>query len=389
MARAALPHSFDPAIVALVRDIHAASTTDNDWAGVLSSMCVGLAARSVTLGDHEFSTGRGSTLCDAPDDESFRSAYAQFAARNPWFLSSDDYMPGRVMTGEELISNRDLQRTDFYRGFLKPHGLFHRLCGVVARRGNLVVFVAAHRGEGDPPFGTREKADLHFLLEHLSLSMENHWRMQHAGDLSQALMRILDQDSNATLLVNAEGEVIYRNPTTTELLARTASLRLDGRRLLAASAADQRALRQAIASATTIASASAIAAHAGTDDTRVITLSAPAGAAPMVLVVRPAGELFVAESATRSPIAVISIRGGHAMHDPATCPFARQFELTPAQAKVSALVFMGRPLTVVASSLNVSENTVRSHLKQIFQKTNTHGQMELVHLHARMCSNRG
>jgi DNA-binding CsgD family transcriptional regulator len=35
--------------------------------------------------------------------------------------------------------------------------------------------------------------------------------------------------------------------------------------------------------------------------------------------------------------------------------------------------------------LNLSENTVRSHLKQIFQKTDTHGQMELVHLHARVC----
>ena len=42
-------------------------------------------------------------------------------------------------------------------------------------------------------------------------------------------------------------------------------------------------------------------------------------------------------------------------------------------------------LAAIAGTLNVSENTVRSHLKQIFQKTDTHGQMELVHLHARIC----
>lgn len=385
MVRTALPNSTDPQIIALVREIHAASTAPCEWAEVLGNMRSGLGARSVTLGSHEFSTGQGATLCEAPDDAAFRNAYCAYAARNPWFLSSEDYQPGRVMTGEELISNRELQRTDFYRGFLKPYGLLHRLCGVVARRGNLVYFVAAHRGEDQPAFGLREKADLQFLLTHFTLSIENHWRMQNAADLSRALMRILDQDSSATLLVGAEGEVIYCNPTTSALLARIGSLRLEGRRLVAASATDQRALRQAISAATAVG----VAGPVGIDDARVLTLGAPAGMPPLVLVIRPAGELFVAESAMRSSVAQISIRGGHALHDPASCPFARQFELTPAQSKVSALVFVGQPLTAVARSLNVSENTVRSHLKQIFQKTNTHGQMELVHLHARMCSSRG
>jgi hypothetical protein len=42
------------------------------------------------------------------------------------------------------------------------------------------------------------------------------------------------------------------------------------------------------------------------------------------------------------------------------------------------LVFAGQPLSTIAHSLNVSRNTVRSHLKQIFHKTDTHGQMDLV-----------
>jgi DNA-binding CsgD family transcriptional regulator len=383
MAKTALPQSIESPIVALVREIHAASDAEREWAAVLGGLRNELAARSVTLGQHEFNTGRGSTLWDAPHDAAYRSAYADFAARNPWFLSSDDYQPGRVMTGDELISNRELQRTDFYRGFLKPHGLFHRLCGVVARRGDLVHFVAAHRGEDQPAFGVREKADLQFLLAHLSLSMENRWRTRSAADLSQALMRVVDQDPSAVLLVSAEGDLVYRNPMANELLARSTSLQIDGPRLIASNGADQRALRQAIGAA------AAGTARAEPADSRVITLGAPSGTSPLVLIVRPAGDMFLAESGAQCPIAMISIRGGHAIHDPASCPFARQFELTPAQSKVSALVFTGQRLAVVARSLNVSENTVRSHLKQIFQKTNTHGQMELVHLHARMCTNRG
>ena len=82
---------------------------------------------------------------------------------------------------------------------------------------------------------------------------------------------------------------------------------------------------------------------------------------------------------------MLAVRGSHSGHNPATCVFARQYELTAAQSKVSALVFAGQSLSTIAQSLNLSENTVRSHLKQIFQKTETHGQMELVHLHARVC----
>lgn len=381
MAKTALPTTFESTIVALVREIHAASASEREWVDVLKSMRYELAARSVTLGRHEFTTGQGGTLCDAPDDAAFRDAYATYAARSPWFLSSDDYLPGRVMTGEELISNHELQRTDFYRGFLKPHRLFHRLCGVVARRGNLVYFISAHRGEDQPAFGVREKADLQCLLGHLSLSLENRWRLQSAGDLVQALTRVVDQDGGVTLLVNAESEVIYRNPMAAELFARITALRVDGLRLTASNGADQRALRQAIATA-------AGAGRTADDEAKVVTLGAPADAPPLVMVVKPAGALFLSQSGTHRGIAMISIRGGHAMHDPEHCPFARQFELTPAQSKVSALVFTGQPLARVARALNVSESTVRSHLKQIFQKTNTHGQMELVHLHARMCTSR-
>jgi len=49
------------------------------------------------------------------------------------------------------------------------------------------------------------------------------------------------------------------------------------------------------------------------------------------------------------------------------------------------LLFTGHSLAGAARLLHVSDNTVRSHLKQIFQKTDTHSQMELVHLHSRIC----
>lgn len=370
------PASMDSLVLA----IHAAGADEREWPGVLDCLRADLTARVVTLGRHEFNTGSDAALFESPDDAGFTLGMASFSARNPWFLSSEDYVPGRVMTGEELISHSDLRRTDFYRNFLKPHGLLHRLCAVVTQRENGAFLLAAYRGEDQGPFGAREKAELEFLLGHITLSMHSHWRWQQASDMSRALLGLTDHDANPVILVTALAEPIYLNPAADELLAGRIGLRLDGARLVATSPADQRLLRETIAQVAQVEPTGAALSP------RVVTLACAPPAPPVVAVVRAAGQVFAPEAGVRRGLALISIRGGHAAHDPAACAFARQYELTAAQAKVSALVFGGKPLSTIALSLRVSENTVRSHLKQIFQKTCTHGQMDLVHLHARTCA---
>ena len=363
----------------LVREIHSAGLSAAEWPGVLEHLRLLLDARIVTLGDHEFATGFDSALLASPDDGAFGREMSAFSARNPWFLSSDEYVPGRVMTGDELISQSDLRRTDFYRGFLQPRGLLHRLCGVVVRRGSGAHLLSAYRAEDQCAFGAREKAELEILLDHITLSLQSHWRWQEAEDLARALLAQSDHDSNPMILVTADAEPIYRNPAAEQLLDLGVGLRFDGTRLVASSRADQRLLRETIARV-----AQSGPGHAAASPS-VVTLACTPPAPPVVVVVRTAGQVFLRKAGVRRGLAMVMIRGGHALHDPVSCMFARQYELTSAQAKVSALVLAGQPLSRVAQSLNVSENTVRSHLKQIFQKTRTHGQMELVHLHARVC----
>ncbi len=364
----------------LVLAIHAAGINEREWTGVLDCLRTDLRARVVTLGRHEFTTGSDAALFESPGDAGFTPAMAGFSARNPWFLSSEDYVPGRVMTGEDLISLSDLQRTDFYRNFLKPQGVLHRLCAVVAQRENGAFFLSAYRGEDQGPFGAREKAELKFLLDHVTLAMNSHWRWQEASDLSRALLGLTDHDSNPVMLVNALAEPIYRNRAADTFLAENMGLRMDGSRLVATSHADQRLWRETIAQVTEIETAGSAVAP------RVVTLACTPPAPPVVALVRAAGQVFALDAGVRRGMALVSIRGGQAGHNPAACAFARQYELTAAQAKVSALVFGGKSLSTIATSLKVSENTVRSHLKQIFQKTSTHGQMDLVHLHARTCT---
>jgi DNA-binding CsgD family transcriptional regulator len=56
------------------------------------------------------------------------------------------------------------------------------------------------------------------------------------------------------------------------------------------------------------------------------------------------------------------------------------YGLTPAQASVARSLFAGRSVEETAGVLDLSLNTVRTHLKQIFTKCEVNSQAELMHL---------
>ncbi len=58
----------------------------------------------------------------------------------------------------------------------------------------------------------------------------------------------------------------------------------------------------------------------------------------------------------------------------------RQFNLTPSEARVAMMLSSGLPTKEIARQLGLQPNSIRSQLKAIFAKTDTHSQVELVHL---------
>jgi DNA-binding CsgD family transcriptional regulator len=58
----------------------------------------------------------------------------------------------------------------------------------------------------------------------------------------------------------------------------------------------------------------------------------------------------------------------------------RVYGLTAAEARVAQRLAQGRSIESIAADLGVCVHTARNHLKQIFDKTGTHRQAELVAL---------
>ena len=61
-------------------------------------------------------------------------------------------------------------------------------------------------------------------------------------------------------------------------------------------------------------------------------------------------------------------------------PLAQIFALTPVETRLVAQLVQGRNVQEAARALHLKVETVRTYLKQVFQKTGTHRQVELVQL---------
>jgi DNA-binding CsgD family transcriptional regulator len=58
----------------------------------------------------------------------------------------------------------------------------------------------------------------------------------------------------------------------------------------------------------------------------------------------------------------------------------RLFQLTYAEARIAGLIVNGHHIDEIAEALTISLNTVRTHLRHIFEKTNVERQADLIHL---------
>jgi hypothetical protein len=103
------PLLWDPFLTKFAEAVHA------ETAGLLTQDKAGRWARNLAT------VGMDSGSCNSYDE--------YFVSRNPW-LAKRNVFAGSVETGEQVISSRELAKTEFYRDFLKPNIWLHACSGV-------------------------------------------------------------------------------------------------------------------------------------------------------------------------------------------------------------------------------------------------------------------
>lgn len=185
----------------------------------------------------------------------------------------------------------------------------------------------------------------------------------------EGLEAALEKSEIATLLLSDGGRVVFANRSGRALLEAGRGVRSDRRNLAGPSLAETLRLRAAIEH---------LSAADRTDASITPILAIPR---------RNMRPLMITLDAIAKPGGVTSTGTVIAhLFDPedelATLidPACRFYGLSPSETRLTRAIAEGQPLATAAASIGVREQTARSYLKQIFLKTETNRQAELVAL---------
>lgn len=351
------PHCLD-AVRDLVGGSHAVFTTTTDD-GVQLSTCSRMDA--LQHGDR----------CD-------RILHSDF-----WAEQMRRFPTGATRTQSSLLPIQDYERTDFYQQLIRPIGGGLAAVAVPWRASSSWSAVRVCRPLDERDFSTEELNRLQALVPHLAKAGKLNRRLASVDPRATGALAAIDALGLGLILLDRHGRPTYRNERAEALIAERDGLLADAYGIATTLPAQTRALHQAITAAMLLA---------GGPDTADDALSRNAAALLRVPVSRrpPNGPLILtvvpAPTAGRSPVpgepgavaVLISDPDRRSRID--TAGLASAYGLTRRESDLAALIADGFGPAEAAESLGISIGTARHYLKQVFEKTETHRQAELVRL---------
>jgi DNA-binding CsgD family transcriptional regulator len=359
-------------LLRLVEKLYWSAADVDQWQSFLEALADALRCSTTQLIVHDFSDHSGAIAASARFDPDLQRLYDQYYGGINVFFATPSALTaaGGVYTGSMLCANRALERSEYYCDFFRKVPAYHALGATIRGGPHDIAFISCLRDKNAGSFG-KEVDWLRLLLPHLQRALEIHRGLLGAEGLAYASLDALEQLDRAVLLLDAAGSVVNANRAAADILARRDGLTLDHQELHAATPHETSLLRRAITDA------GRTSAGAGFGSGGTIMLARPSGRRPLAVVVAPvaASRVFLK---SRSVTAMVFISDPESPSLPTEDALQTLLGLTPAEARLTHLLAQGLRLTQAAERLDVRTETLRTRLKDIFAKTNTHRQSELV-----------
>jgi DNA-binding CsgD family transcriptional regulator len=360
----------------VIGEVYDASLDPALWPHAIESICGYVGAASASLHSQDSVTratdalfwwGRAST---AP--HYFKIYLEKYGKINPIF-------PGVVFFDLELpvavpdvISCEEFVRTRFFQEWLAPQSLMDGLFSNLEKGATSCALFTAMRHAAQGPVDDRMRRRFELITPHVRRAMLIGQVIDLHRVEAAALADSLDELASGVFIVDSNGRIIHANASAHRLIAEASLLRAPNGRIAAldrqsrtlldvftaAKAGDAAVGKKGIALPLTARSGERYVAH-------VLPLTSGAR--------RKAGVSYAATAAMFIRKAALDLPSPPEA-------LASQFKLTPAEVRVLFAIVEIGGVPEVAPVLGIADQTVKSHLHHIYEKTETKRQADLVKL---------
>ncbi|NOT27980.1 MAG: helix-turn-helix transcriptional regulator [Acidobacteria bacterium] len=363
-------------LLTLIASLYEAPGSLDRWQMFLQSLAVSLDGTAASFISHDLVAQRGSVALTLADPSATREYLDHWIAMDPWAHSpkARALTEGRVVVGEEIVSRSELRRTAFFNDFSSRYGIGQSIVSILESGPGALSGLSINRSDTCRPFDGGDVALLEALMPHLRRALQLHRRIATAEAISEDLTGVLDSATRAVFLVDEAGRVTWMNRVAERLIATRDGLVVDEGALRAVRGADAGRLR------TLLAECIDTSAGNGIGPGGAVLLGRPSGRRPLMALVAPLTRRLAFFANPHAPVAVVVVSDPESVTVPDEATLRELFGLTPAEARLTRLLVQGATLADAATRLDLHIETVRTRLKGIFEKTDTHRQSDLVRL---------
>jgi DNA-binding CsgD family transcriptional regulator/PAS domain-containing protein len=357
----------------LIPKIYDALGNHQAWAAVLGEFARLQKAQMAVLVWHDPENERyiGQVSYEMPDE--YRTLYRDYYGRcDEWFKGgAGKITPGWVGTGQMLCSDELLVRSEFYCDYLRKYDVFYQCGAILSQTKAASSAISLLRPKRRGAFRDSNVATLRLLLPHLQRAVQIQQKVAELNARSVSLESAIDHMNVGIVFVDSKGKVLHFNTRAEELLRRNDGLSLTQKHLRASSARESSELQSMTVMAAQTSGGSGLSAG-GT-----IFISRKSGR-PLSVTVAPLRNISFGFA--QPPSAVLFISDPDQRLEVPKDVLQRCYGLTGAEARLAMLMLDGRSLNEAADIFGVTHNTAKTHLKNIFGKTQVQRQGELIRL---------
>jgi DNA-binding CsgD family transcriptional regulator/PAS domain-containing protein len=359
----------DEALAHLIGVIYGAALDPAQWPDALAASAVHVGGEAAGVVTKDIA----SPDCVVHYQFGFDPAYVKTYSEQYW--TSDPFSVSRYFpvdqptTVEDYLSHAEFREGRFYQEWSAPQGWIDASSLVIERTPTRCSFFIVARQEAHGCVDDEMTEQMRLVGPHVRRAMAIGRLVDRGQAERETLSDVLDGLSAGVFLLDAAGRIVHANAAARTVLAAQDFLFSARGRLVAREAATDHALRAALLAA-------------GRD--RTIN----AGAVTLPLVARDGARHvahllpLAAGAAAGGGRAVAAVFVHKAAIDPSLMPetVARHFKLTPTELRVLLGIVEVGGAREVADALGVADNTVKTHLSRLYQKTGARRQADLVKL---------
>lgn len=385
----------DARLYELVELIYAATQSPEEWQTVVTHFAESVPGVSAALMVKSASAEGGIFVVHAMFSPGAIPEFLRnFSEASPWVPLLRTVETGVPFASEDHVPIATIRSTPFFKNFLKPHGI-GGCFGVKLwdRADGRALFVVTCP---EPQLGLMKVALLPVLKRlapHIQRALSLCWafRRERARGLEDGLSRQAD----AVFVINAQADVVYQNAAArkavTEGVVRIAATNPRLKLALRKDNARFDELFAGLSMAGTMdpglpSRHQAAVANTAVRSRRLMTFSSPGTHGinlleiiPLASSVSPAVECIFRDR-QKEPHALVTVRRRGALTSPTISDIRTVFQLSQKEAEVTLALVEGTSLEDFASSRQITVDTVRWHLKNIYRRTECKSQAGLVRL---------